>query len=412
MFMDIVLFVIPVLVAWGIFILLAVRGAMALGIIASAAWVIVARAWFFGTSWNEWWLYAAIFAVIAVLLIPRMINAALVVAMVVLVFAWLGPFQFNWDTVDEVSGPPITTSSGENAEDVVEEDSQDCGRFAVDRTSQGGGRFIEDGIWAKNAKKAGKLLLAEMRHNPEMLFVAWNGSPAVSNGEAKPLDQVSDLVEGECYSQKGRATYLKLAGALSTATWSNTEASASAVNTGTSGEGQVFASEGGISGDRSSVTATMPDGSTMEWMRRCGNLVDKKPPKNVPPKPEKPKKCDDKSPSEADGLCGPDDDDVTGPEQDDSPSDEGDTPGYDGDGEEVIDDQKPDTDNPEDQGPTDNGTDSGSHDPGDGVPPGGSDNPDDPDGGDGDISNPPEEEPNPGETAGPKDPCNGDPNCG
>lgn len=206
----------------------------------------------------------------------RAIGRALVVllALVAIVIAgmWLaiGSGNGNAKPADE----PTETSSSEPADEPTDETCP--ARFVQkDITDKKLARFIKGGIDAKTAKESTKKLLAAVGHDASTLrFYA-----ELFNIKDLPPKAEMLNADGTCLSEAGRQVHHDLTVVMNASGQKFGEAPAGAWNTGVDQNGNpVVDSQPGIRGNRKAVVYTLPDGTKVIIMVRCGNpALPKKP---------------------------------------------------------------------------------------------------------------------------------------
>ena len=149
----------------------------------------------------------------------------------------------------------------------------------VRQVDNGNNRWFADGVEAVRnasndvqARRAAGKWLKLLSHDPDLLAGA---AGYFFDREVDP----STLAKGKCLSGKGRALLAELELALAGATIEPDMAPADGLNSGVSDSGEVVAAAvAGLKGDRRSVKITMPDGTVIWILGRCGNLVTQGPP--------------------------------------------------------------------------------------------------------------------------------------
>ena len=173
-------------------------------------------------------------------------------------------------------------SSTDSGEGLVVQKPENCiERYNVVLDLNEGEKVLSEGLPPGTPEQKLQFVVDKAQHEPRVLQVAWNNTPA---GQKKPVDW-RKLIENGCYSQLGRDTYQRVVGIYEAATVVNDDAPATGVNTGATPGGDVYQIPGGISGDRSGIKVTFPNGKEIWIMNRCGNIVTKGPQPGIPVKP-------------------------------------------------------------------------------------------------------------------------------
>jgi len=196
----------------------------------------------------------------------------LLVAIAVVVFSGSAPSIQAKDTKTSLTGPTPLPSPTPEAQECEPEFTQ----VALDRN---GSPKVNPHFAAEvDAVVASGIpdplqaaALASAGHNGQLLAVY-----AHQVGLLEDTTQVATLVEGNCLSQEGQRLYSKLDGAyhMQGVTFALGTAPETGINSGVDGNGTygVDAAQG-ITGDRSAIEITLPDGSKTWIMLRCGNPV-------------------------------------------------------------------------------------------------------------------------------------------
>lgn len=147
-------------------------------------------------------------------------------------------------------------------------------------------RFIKGGIDAKTAKKSTNKLLAAVGHDASTLrFYAVQFGIKNLPTEAKMLN-----ADGTCLSEAGRQVHHDLTVVMNASGQKFGQAPSGAWNTGVDQNGNpVVDSQPGIRGNRKAVVYTLPDGTKVIILVRCGNPA-------LPEKPDLPEGDTDNPP--------------------------------------------------------------------------------------------------------------------
>jgi hypothetical protein len=135
---------------------------------------------------------------------------------------------------------------------------------------------------AANLSDAQKqLLLTESANNAQRLAIWANAYGLYAN----PNDWNTLSVNDNCLSAAGQILYYQFEGALNAkgTTFAEGDAPATGYNSGVNGNGtyQVYAAPG-VTGNRKAIKVTLPNGTVVWIMIRCGNVVYSTPPPGVP----------------------------------------------------------------------------------------------------------------------------------
>jgi hypothetical protein len=267
--------------------------------VAAFAWTAARYILFSNLLWHNprwdmhWFLWRpADFALLVTVLVMAIVailarkvgeNLAWFAVVVTLVFAVLAPFNWSHDSggrKENAAAPAAestTTTSTQAPENCVD-------RYNVVLDANEGDRVVSQGIDVSDPAKAVDQIMALAQHDPRILVLYWNVSPA---GKQAPISDWNTLVDNGCYTQQARDLYQQTLGEYKAATATTSEAPASGVNTGVTPGGAPFQeTPGAISGDRTAVQIAFPNGDVVWAMQRCGNVVTTGAPvPGIPPKP-------------------------------------------------------------------------------------------------------------------------------
>ena len=154
-------------------------------------------------------------------------------------------------------------------------------------------RFVEGGIDAKTPQKSNDKMLDAVGHSSKYLHLI-----AADTFNLKNVPAASKLVtsDGKCLSAAGQKVHADLTVVTNASGMKFKDAPKNAFNSGVDSKGNpVVDSSAGLRGNTKAVEYTLPDGSKVYIMVRCGNPVFPSPPKGVPhgptDNPPPPKKC-------------------------------------------------------------------------------------------------------------------------
>ena len=199
-------------------------------------------------------------------------------------------------------------------------------------------RFVRGGIDASTPEKSRDKLLSAVGHDEAYLrFLADTFNVEAPKAASKMLTK-----DGTCLSKVGRQVHHDLSVAMKASGKKFVKANADAYNTGMAGGKAVVSRKAGISGNRKALEFTLPDGSKVIVLVRCGNPV-------FPDKPDIPDGPTDENPKCPPGTVG------TPPLCKDTPSEDPYRQGNAGDGGGENSDKGPGdrTENPEKPGTDD-----------------------------------------------------------
>lgn len=259
-------------------------------------WVIPALVLYYGLDWAlPWsWLFKTIFwlAVLAAVLtavgpsatkfakFPLKWVTALVVFILILsgiVGAWNGIADLvNGDGHAPTASP---TTSMPSATPLVQ---ASCPTAFVqkDETDPALARFIKGGVDSATAKESSQKILAAAGHNAAYLNLLAKDAFNLPNVPA-----TADMLtpDGTCLSEAGRQVDHDLGVVMSASGQQFSDAPANGYNSGITSRGiPVIDPNPGVSGPKKAVLYTLPNGSKVYIMVRCGNPVFIRPPQNVP----------------------------------------------------------------------------------------------------------------------------------
>lgn len=216
---------------------------------------------------------------------------ALVTGLLIVALVWVLPLMGKAPSADaQVSAPtPSPTVSATPTPDICpaefvqvasgHENNNVDDQFAADYA-----KATSDAIAAgqKVSDAQRELLLNKTGHDAWLLAI-W----AHPFGLFDDPNEYTSLVEGDCLSHEGQALYNQFKGVLATAVLTEGQAPSNGTNSGVYDGTYGVNSGPGIRGDRKAIEVTLPDGTKVWIMVRCGNVVypPGPPPGNLPKVP-------------------------------------------------------------------------------------------------------------------------------
>lgn len=252
--------------------------------------------------------------------------SALVIAAIVAVVVWGGDGEkakadstitsvvASTTTTTTTTKPTTTTTraSSTTSSTTSTTAAPECvGTWKVVQADNGQHRWFSEGIESirlaadeEQARLAIGEWLGRVRQDPQLLAGA---AGYILDKEVDP----ASLLEGNCASASAGALVAEMELTLASSSMKpQVAAPANGVNSGVASDGSVVVAQtAGIKGDRTSVEVTLPDGSKIWVMARCGNPVVKSPPPHIPsgptdnPPPGEKPTCPDGQPVPETGLC-------------------------------------------------------------------------------------------------------------
>jgi len=210
-------------------------------------------------------------------------GSATLVLLVSLVVGGLG-YQAPKSSPEPSPTPSPTASASSAPTTCAPEFKQVAGNNANNRIDADfDTKYAKATVNANNLSAAQKQLLIENSANNAQRLAIWSNAFGLYDDP----NNWQPLVAGNCLSNEGQALFNQMKGALNAVGTTVKEDNApkdgynSGINNGTYG---VDGSQG-ISGNRKAIKITLPDGTVVWILVRCGNVVHQAPPPNIPKVP-------------------------------------------------------------------------------------------------------------------------------
>lgn len=144
-------------------------------------------------------------------------------------------------------------------------------------------KYAEATVQANNLTEAQRTVLLENSANNAQRLAIWS----YAFGLYENPNVWDNLVEDNCLSSDGQKLYYQLEGVLTAkgTVFEEGEAPSNGHNSGVDNNGDYGVGGPGVHGDRTAIKITLPDGTVVWIMVRCGNAVFPGPPTNLPKVP-------------------------------------------------------------------------------------------------------------------------------